>query len=66
MPATRISWNAETKKALTLYALGFASVLMVYSIHAHVKTLQNAASENGRRRRDKWDSNKKRKLEDGI
>ncbi|KAM3582119.1 hypothetical protein VKS41_005548 [Umbelopsis sp. WA50703] len=66
MPATRISWNAETKKALTLYALGFASVLMVYSIHAHIKTLQNAASENGRRRRDKWDSNKKRKLENAI
>jgi hypothetical protein len=58
--------NGEIAKALTLYVVGFASVLMVYSIYTHIRTLQSDQPERGRRRRDKWESNKKRRLEDGM
>lgn len=66
MPPSNSTQHGEMAKALTLYVVGFTSVLMVYSIYTHIKTLQTTVPERGRRRRDKWDSNKKRRLEDGM
>ncbi|KAG2186582.1 hypothetical protein INT44_002806 [Umbelopsis vinacea] len=45
MPSSNSTQNGEMAKALTLYVVGFTSVLMVYSIYTHIKTLQSTIPE---------------------